>query len=122
MSCGGHPNAEVFAHHYELHYQNKEVHLEGSKTTFAAQFECISFHPSQFVNHSRLTQATWNKWTTSWHSHWFYCKVPSEQGNDFPGQKTYLLGSQMTRLNDETDVFSSCGPKDTNFIAFVDET
>jgi hypothetical protein len=22
-SCGGHPTAEVFAHHYELHYQNK---------------------------------------------------------------------------------------------------
>jgi hypothetical protein len=35
-SCGGHPNAEVFAHHYELHYQNKKIHLEGSETAFAA--------------------------------------------------------------------------------------
>jgi hypothetical protein len=26
-SCGGHPNGEVFAHHYELHYQNKKSHL-----------------------------------------------------------------------------------------------
>jgi hypothetical protein len=45
-SCGGRPNAEVFVHHYELHYQNKKIHLEGSETTFAAQFGCISFHPS----------------------------------------------------------------------------
>jgi hypothetical protein len=29
-SCGG--------HHYELHYQNKKVHLVGSDTTFTAQF------------------------------------------------------------------------------------
>jgi hypothetical protein len=35
-SCRGHPTADVFAHHYELHYQNKKIHLEGSKTTFTA--------------------------------------------------------------------------------------
>jgi hypothetical protein len=35
-SCGGHPTADVFAHHYKLHYQNKKIHLEGSTTTFAA--------------------------------------------------------------------------------------
>jgi hypothetical protein len=23
---------DVFAHHYELHYQNKKIHLEGSET------------------------------------------------------------------------------------------
>jgi hypothetical protein len=50
MSCGGRPNAEVFTHHYELHYQNKKIHLEGSETTFAAQFGLISFHPSRFGN------------------------------------------------------------------------
>jgi hypothetical protein len=55
MSCGGRPNNEVFAHHYELHYQNKKIHLEGSETTFTAQFGCISFQPSRFGNHARLT-------------------------------------------------------------------
>jgi hypothetical protein len=35
-SCGGRPTADVFAHHYELHYHNKKIHLEGSETTFAA--------------------------------------------------------------------------------------
>jgi hypothetical protein len=45
-SCGGHPTADVLAHHYELHYQNKKIHLEGSDTTFVAQFGCISFHLS----------------------------------------------------------------------------
>jgi hypothetical protein len=65
-SCEGHPSAKVFAHRYELNYQNKKIHLEGSETTFAAQFGCISFHPSQFGNHVRLTPATWNKWTSGW--------------------------------------------------------
>jgi hypothetical protein len=64
-SCGGHPTADVFAHHYELHYQNKKVHLEGSETTLAAQFHCISFHPSQFGNRAKLTPAMRNKWTSS---------------------------------------------------------
>jgi hypothetical protein len=31
-SCGGHPIVDVLAHHYELHYQNKMIHLEGSET------------------------------------------------------------------------------------------
>jgi hypothetical protein len=56
-SCGGHPTAYVFTHHYELHHQNKKIHLEGSKTTLAAQFGYISFHPSQFRNRVRLTPA-----------------------------------------------------------------
>jgi hypothetical protein len=116
MSCRGHPNAEVFTHHYESHYQKKKVHLEGSKTTFAAQLGCISFHPSRFGHRARLTQATRNKWTSGWDSHWFYCKVPSKQGNDFPGQKTYPLSSQMTHLNHEMDVSSSCGPRSADFI------
>jgi hypothetical protein len=68
-SCGGHPNAKVFAHHYELHYQNKKIHLEGSETKFAAQFGCISFHLSRFGNRARLTQAMQSKWTSGWDSH-----------------------------------------------------
>jgi hypothetical protein len=66
-----------------------------------------------------LTQATRNKWTGGWDSHWFYYKVPSEQGKDFKGQKTYPLSSQMTHLIHETDVSSSCGPEDGDFKAFV---
>jgi hypothetical protein len=46
--CGGCPTADVFSHHYEMHYQNRKIHLEGSETTFAVQFGCISFHPSRF--------------------------------------------------------------------------
>jgi hypothetical protein len=68
-SWGGRTNAEVFAHHYELHYQNKKIHLEGFETTFVAQFGCISFHPFQFGNCVRLTPAMRNKWTSGWDSH-----------------------------------------------------
>jgi hypothetical protein len=53
--CGGHPNAEVFTRHYELHYQNKKIYHEGSDTSFVAQFGYISFHPSRFGNHAMLT-------------------------------------------------------------------
>jgi hypothetical protein len=31
--CGGHPTVDVFAQHYELHYQRKKVYLEGCTTT-----------------------------------------------------------------------------------------
>jgi hypothetical protein len=55
-------------------------------------------------------------------SHWFYCKVPSEQGNDFEGQKTYPLSSQMTHLIHEMDVSSSCGLELGDFKAFVEAT
>jgi hypothetical protein len=63
-SCGGRPTTDIFTHHYELHNQNKKIHLEGSKTTFAAQFGCITFHLSQFGNRVRLTPAMRNKWTS----------------------------------------------------------
>jgi hypothetical protein len=95
-SCRDRPNAEVFPHHYELHYQKKKIHLEGSETMFALQFECISFHSSRSGNCARLTPATQNKWTSGRDSHWFYCKVPSEKDKGFKGQKTYALSSRMT--------------------------
>jgi hypothetical protein len=100
-SCGGHPNAEVFAHHYELHYQNKNIHLEGCDTTLAVQFGCMSL-------------------TSGWDSNWLYYRVPSEQGKDFKGPRTYPLCSQMTCLTHETNVPSSCGPEDADFKAFVE--
>jgi hypothetical protein len=74
-SCGGHPTTDVFAHYYELHYQNTKVHLHGSKATFAAQFGCISFHPSRFGGRAKLALAMRNKWTTGWDGNWFYCQV-----------------------------------------------
>jgi hypothetical protein len=63
-SCGGHPTVDVFTHHYELHYQNKKIHLEGFGTTFATQFGCISFYQSWFGNRVRLTPSMRNKWTS----------------------------------------------------------
>jgi hypothetical protein len=64
-SYGDLATANVFAHRYELHYQNKNIHLAGSNTTFTVQFGCISFHPSCFGNRVRLTPAMRNKWTSS---------------------------------------------------------
>jgi hypothetical protein len=43
-SYGGHLTVDVFAQHYELHYQNKKIHLEGCETTLTAEFGCITFH------------------------------------------------------------------------------
>jgi hypothetical protein len=86
------------------------------------QFGCILFHPSQFGNRARLTPAIRNKWTSGWDSNWFYFRVPSEQGKDFKGPRTYPLSSQMTRLTHEMDVPSSCGLEDADFKAFVEAT
>jgi hypothetical protein len=113
-SCGGHPTVDIFAHHYEPHYQNKKIHLEGSKTTFAVQFGCITFHLSRLGNHTRLTTATRNKWPSGWDDNWFYHRVPLEQTTDFRGKRTYPLRSKMAELNYLMKVPSSCGPEDTN--------
>jgi hypothetical protein len=121
-SCGGCPTVDVFTHHYELHYQHKKIHFEGSKTTFAAQFWCISFHPLRFGNHSRLTPATRNKWTSGWDGNWFYYRVPSEHKLDSSGQRTYLLSSKMSKMNYLTYVPSSCGPEDANIAVFIEAT
>jgi hypothetical protein len=121
-SCGGCPITDVFTHHYELHYQHKKIHLEGFKTTFFAQFGCISFHLSRFGNHLRLTPATRNKWTSGWDGNWFYCRVPLEQKPDSSGQRTYPLGSKMTKMNYLTEVPSSCGLENTNVAAFIEAT
>jgi hypothetical protein len=85
-SCGGRPTADVFAQHYELHYQNKKMHLEGSETTLAAQFGCIALHPTRFGNQAKLTPAMRNKWTSGRDGNWFYCKVLTEQMADVRGK------------------------------------
>jgi hypothetical protein len=78
-SCGGHPTANIFAQHYELHYQHKKIHLEGCETTLAVQFGCITFHPSHYGGRVKHTLAVSKKWTNGWDRHWFYCRVSSEQ-------------------------------------------
>jgi hypothetical protein len=42
-SYGGHPNAEVFAHHYELHYQNKKILLRGLRLPLLHSFGAYLF-------------------------------------------------------------------------------
>jgi hypothetical protein len=121
-SCGGRPIADVFIHHYELHNQNKRIHLEGSETTFAAQFACISFHPSRFGSQAKLTPALRNKWTNGWDGNWFYCRVPAEQKADVQGKGSFLLSSAMTQLNYLMEDPSSWGPDDANVAPFVEAT
>jgi hypothetical protein len=121
-SHGGHPTTNIFAHHYELHYQNKKFHLKGSDTNFAAQFGYISFHPSWFGNWTRLAPITRNKWTNGWDGNWFYYRVSVEQKADVRGKGSYQLSSTMTRLNYLTEVPSSCDLEDGNFAAFIELT
>jgi hypothetical protein len=63
-SYEGHPTADVFTQHYELHYQNKKIHLEGCETTLATQFGCISFHPSCYGGQAKPTLRVRSKWTS----------------------------------------------------------
>jgi hypothetical protein len=48
-SCGGHLTADAFVKHYELHYRQKKITLDGSDNTLSAQFGCITFHPSRYL-------------------------------------------------------------------------
>jgi hypothetical protein len=53
--CGGHPTANLFTRHYELHYQQKKIMLGGSENKLAmlggsenklaGKFGCITFIP-----------------------------------------------------------------------------
>jgi hypothetical protein len=53
---------------------------------------------------------------------WFYCWVPVEQKVNVRGKGSYLLSSTMTHLNYLMEEPSSCGPKDANFVSFIEET
>jgi hypothetical protein len=44
-SCGGHPIRDVFAHHYELHYQNKKIHLQGPRLLSLPNLAASLFTP-----------------------------------------------------------------------------
>jgi hypothetical protein len=59
--CEGRPTANIFAQHYELHYQNKKIHLEGCKIALTVQFGCITFHPSRYGGQAKLTLSVRNK-------------------------------------------------------------
>jgi hypothetical protein len=65
-SYGGRLTADVFAQHYELHYQHKKIHLRGYQITLATQFGCITFHPSRYESRAKLTPVVKNKWTSGW--------------------------------------------------------
>jgi hypothetical protein len=121
-SYGGCPTTDVFSQHYDLHYQNKKIHLEGCETTLTAQFGCITFHPSLYGRRVRLTPAVRNKWMSGWASNWFYCKVPLEQVADVRGKGNYPLRSTMTPQNHLTDALFKCSPEDTNMATFVEAT
>jgi hypothetical protein len=113
-----HPTTDVFTQHYEFHYRNNKIQLEGSESTFAAQFGCITFHPMRFRSRSRLTPTVRNKWTGRWDGNWFYCRVPLEQTTNVRGKGNYLLSCTMTLLNYVTEVTFECGPGDVNVVAF----
>jgi hypothetical protein len=66
-------------------------HLEGCETTLAAQFGCITFHPSHYGGQAKLTLIVRNMWTSGWDSHWFYYRVPSEQLPNIWGKGSYPL-------------------------------
>jgi hypothetical protein len=68
----------------------------------------------------RLTPATRNNWTSGWDGNWFYCGVPVEQKPDVRGKGSYQPRSTMTLLSYLTETPSSCGPEDTNFVAFIE--
>jgi hypothetical protein len=66
ISCRGHPTTGVFMMYYELHYQQYKIKLGGSENKLAAQFGCITFHPSRFRGKVKLTSAVRNKWPSRW--------------------------------------------------------
>jgi hypothetical protein len=119
-SCGGHATTDVFAQHYELHYQHKEIHLEGCQTTLAAQFGCITFQTNHYGDRAKLTLAVRNKWTSGWVRNWFYCKVPLEKKADVREKWTYPLRSVMTPLVYLMDAPYECDIDDVNVAAFVE--
>jgi hypothetical protein len=121
-SCGIYLTANVFAQHYELHYQNKKIHLEGCETTLFAQFGYITFHPSQYGGQVKITLAVKNKWTSGWDSHWFYCRVSSEELADVWGKGSYPLRSKMTLLDYLVDTPFECSPEVVDVAAFIEAT
>jgi hypothetical protein len=120
-SCGGRPTANVFAMHYELHYQQKKVTLGGNVNTLAAQFRCITFHPSRYGGRAKLTPTVNNKWSTGWARNWFYCKVPLQK-LDVRGKGAYPLKSEMMQLEYLTDAPYMCSADDVNVMAFAEAT
>jgi hypothetical protein len=103
-----------------LHYQNKKIQLEGSESTLATQFGCITSHPSHFGSQSSLTPAMRNEWTSGWDGNWFYCWVPKEQTADVRGKGTYPLSCTMVPLDYLMEVTFECGPGDANVVAFTE--
>jgi hypothetical protein len=117
-SRGGRPTANVFMMHYEMHYQQKKIKLEGSENMLAAQFGCITFHPSHYGGRAKLTPVMKNKWSSGWARNWFCCKVPSQKLN-VRGRGAYPLRSEMSALEYWTDATYTCAADDTNLVDFA---
>jgi hypothetical protein len=121
-SCRGHPTADVFAQHYEPHYQNNKIHLEGCETTLIVQFGCITFHLSHYRGWAELTLTVRNKWTSGWDSHWFYYRVPSEELPNVRDKGSYSLRSTVAPLDYLNDSPFECGSEDEDVETFFEAT
>jgi hypothetical protein len=84
-SCGGRSTAHVFVQYYELHYQNKKIHLEGAKLCSLRSLD-VSHFIRVATEGGRSLPPLRNKWTSGWDGNWFYCKVPSEPMADVQGK------------------------------------
>jgi hypothetical protein len=100
---------DVFAMHYELHYQQKKIRLRGSENKLATQFRCITFHPSRY--------GVERNWLHG--RNWFYCKVPSQK-LDLHGKGMYPLSSEMRGLEYLMDTSYACGADDVSVMAFAE--
>jgi hypothetical protein len=112
-SCGGHPTADVFARHYELHYKKKKIKLKGSDNTLSTQFGCITSDPSCYGGRAKLTPIMKNKWLSGWAKNWFYYRVPTQK-TEVQGKGVYLLCSEMSVLDYLTEAPHSCPADDAN--------
>jgi hypothetical protein len=119
-SYGGRSSADVFARHYELHYQQKKIRLKGNENTLAAQFRCITFHPSHYEGRVKLTPAMKHKWSSGWVRNWFYCNVPSQKTN-VREKGMYPLWSEMNALDYLTEAPHRCAADDANNLVAFEE-
>jgi hypothetical protein len=59
---------------------------------------------------------------SSWDSHWFYCRVPSEQLADVRGKGRHPLKSMMTPLDYLVDTPFEYSQEDANVSTLVEVT
>jgi hypothetical protein len=117
--CGGQLTVEVFAKHYELHYQQKKI--KKGDETLIAQFGCITFHPNCYGDRAKLMPAVKNWWSSGWMRVWFNYKVPVHK-SEARRKGVHLLHSQMSSLDYLTEIAHNCMDDDVNDEAFIRAT